>query len=243
MVAGRSDGRNAREIARKQGESAMSETKNDFSAIRIGTRIRHTTDGAVGRIVWANATTVKVQWDDGEKVNWKRAELAEKGLEILDDEQAVEGQGSEPLAVETTVATATEALESPVIPDSTEPTVVGETPAVDQPEPALAATEAATTEQIAPPARKRQPRTASADGTKKASAIDAAAKVLAEEGKPLSCKELIGAMAAKGYWTSPGGKTPAATLYSAILREIDTKGDAARFLKTGRGTFALRPQP
>ena len=68
----------------------MSESKNDFSAIRIGTRIRHTADGAIGRIIWANATTVKVQWEDGEKINWKRAELAEKGLEILDDEQAAE---------------------------------------------------------------------------------------------------------------------------------------------------------
>jgi hypothetical protein len=28
----------------------------------------------------------------------------------------------------------------------------------------------------------------------------------------MTCKELIGAMAAKGYWTSPGGKTPEATL-------------------------------
>ena len=58
----------------------------------------------------------------------------------------------------------------------------------------------------------------------------------------MGCQELIGAMAAKGYWTSPGGKTPAATLYSAILREIDTKGDAARFVKVGRGQFALRSQ-
>ena len=39
----------------------------------------------------------------------------------------------------------------------------------------------------------------------------------------------------KDYWTSPGGKTPDATLYSAILREIDTKGAEARFVKTERG--------
>jgi hypothetical protein len=31
---------------------------------------------------------------------------------------------------------------------------------------------------------------------------------------------LIETMAAKKLWTSPGGKTPAATLYSAIIREI-----------------------
>jgi hypothetical protein len=45
-------------------------------------------------------------------------------------------------------------------------------------------------------------------------------------------------MAAKGYWTSPGGKTPAATLYSALLREIKVKGAQARFQKTERGKFA-----
>jgi hypothetical protein len=30
------------------------------------------------------------------------------------------------------------------------------------------------------------------------------------------------------YWTSPGGKTPASTLYSALLRELKTKKDPAR---------------
>jgi hypothetical protein len=54
----------------------------------------------------------------------------------------------------------------------------------------------------------------------------------------MTCAEMITAMAAKGYWTSPGGKTPAATLCSAILRELQTQGDAARFRKTERGKFA-----
>ncbi len=76
-----------------------------------------------------------------------------------------------------------------------------------------------------------------ADG--KLSAIDAAAKVLRETKDPMTTKEMIEAMAAKKYWTSPGGKTPAATLYSAILREIQTKGKDARFRKTERGKFAL----
>jgi len=40
-----------------------------------------------------------------------------------------------------------------------------------------------------------------------------------------------------GYWTSPGGKTPHATLYSAILREINLKGKGSRFVKTDRGLF------
>jgi hypothetical protein len=71
----------------------------------------------------------------------------------------------------------------------------------------------------------------------KLSALDAAAKVLQESGQPMNCQEMIQAMAAKGYWTSPAGKTPAATLYSAIAREIKIKGDQARFHKTARGQF------
>lgn len=74
---------------------------------------------------------------------------------------------------------------------------------------------------------------------KKLSALDAAAKVLGEAGGAMTSKEMIEAMATKGYWTSPGGKTPHATLYAAILREITVKGKEARFAKTERGKFAL----
>jgi hypothetical protein len=63
--------------------------------------------------------------------------------------------------------------------------------------------------------------------------------VLAETGEAMNCQDMIKAMAEKGYWTSPGGKTPAATLYSAILREVKTKGNDARFKKTERGKFAV----
>ena len=73
---------------------------------------------------------------------------------------------------------------------------------------------------------------------KKLSALDAAAKVLAETGQPMSCKEMIETMAAKGYWSSPDGKTPSSTLYSGILKEITTKGKESRFKKTDRGRFA-----
>jgi hypothetical protein len=71
----------------------------------------------------------------------------------------------------------------------------------------------------------------------KLSALDAAAKVLQEAGQPMTCPEMIAAMAAKGYWTSPAGKTPAATLYSALLREVKAKGSQGRFQKTTRGHF------
>jgi hypothetical protein len=72
---------------------------------------------------------------------------------------------------------------------------------------------------------------------KRMSGLDAAAKVLEESGQPLSAKEMIEAAETKGYWKSPGGKTPHATLYSAIIREIRVKGGEARFRKTDRGRF------
>jgi hypothetical protein len=74
----------------------------------------------------------------------------------------------------------------------------------------------------------------------KMSALDAAAKVLAAEGRPMTAKELIEAMAAKSYWTSPGGKTPEATLAAAIANEINKKGDASRFARPEPGKFTLR---
>jgi hypothetical protein len=74
---------------------------------------------------------------------------------------------------------------------------------------------------------------------KKPSALDGAAKVLGEKGEPMNCQEMIKEMAEKGYWKSPGGLTPHATLYSAILREIKGKGKEARFKKAERGKFSL----
>jgi hypothetical protein len=75
---------------------------------------------------------------------------------------------------------------------------------------------------------------------KNTSALDAAAKVLGEAKEPMTTKEMVEAMEAKGYWKSPGGKTPDRTLYSAILREIVVKKSEARFKKTERGKFTLK---
>ena len=76
------------------------------------------------------------------------------------------------------------------------------------------------------------------------SLLDAAAQVLREEAlrethpDPLTCKEILQRIG--GRWRPlRGGKTPDRTLYSAILREITTKGDASRFFKASRGRFAL----
>jgi hypothetical protein len=87
-------------------------------------------------------------------------------------------------------------------------------------------------------AAAKEPKSpATTEPAKKLSAPDAAARVLSESGPAMNSQEMIEAMAAKGYWSSPGGKTPSATLYSAILKELKTKGDDARFRKTERGKF------
>ena len=72
---------------------------------------------------------------------------------------------------------------------------------------------------------------------KRVSALDAAVQVLAKTGRPMRAQELIAAMAEQGLWSSPAGKTPAATLYAAMLREARDKGDASRFRKVGPGQF------
>ena len=91
---------------------------------------------------------------------------------------------------------------------------------------------------------KRRPTLATSgakDGApalKPLSCLDAAAAILADRGTPMRTKDLIDLMASAGLWTS-NAPTPAATLYSAILREITVQGEKSRFKKTDRGHFAL----
>jgi hypothetical protein len=84
-----------------------------------------------------------------------------------------------------------------------------------------------------PKKTRRKPAEAKA---KKMSALDAAAQVLAETGQPMACKEMIEAMAQKGYWSSPGGKTPASTLYSGMRQPFD--GEIV-VLRQGKPDFGL----
>ena len=111
--------------------------------------------------------------------------------------------------------------------------------AMSQSVPAAEAAAAPDSEAAAKPSRRSRTNGDAKD--KKLSALDAAARVLEEAGQPLNCQGMIAAMTAKGYWTSPNGQTPAATLYSALLREITKKGAASRFRKTDRGQFARTP--
>ena len=93
-----------------------------------------------------------------------------------------------------------------------------------------------------PKAKKvKAPKPGKAAPPKRLSALDAAARVLAASEVPMRAKEMVAQMEAQGLWRSPGGKTPEATLYAAIIREIAAKGDKARFRKHGRGVFVASP--
>jgi len=87
-------------------------------------------------------------------------------------------------------------------------------------------------------AEKRAPRAPVGAQERGLSGLDAAVKVLQEAGEPLGCKAIVERAFEKGYWKS-AGKTPHATVYSAILREIQSKGARARFCKASRGKFEV----
>jgi hypothetical protein len=163
-------------------------------------------------------------------------------------EPSDEPTATTPVSTEQHSEPAAEPLEAPVA------VAAGMTPVADALVGETSTSEPAQQEQQPPEQTEEQPRAITAtakqprtqklkgvvvDGReKKLSALDAAAKVLAETAQAMNRQEMIAAMAAKGYWTSPGGKTPATTLYPAILREITTKGAASRFVKAERGKFA-----
>jgi len=236
-------------------------TKNaqPLPQINVGDRVRHP-DGTEGKVTGTEGSKVTIAWPNDETTTWEGSYLRIRGIKVIGDEPATPAPATtEPAPVEQVQPTPVEETpaEQPLVEQvATEPTPADPTP-VDQPAPeqvageqAVAvepvATEQATTEQAAAaePAQAKKPRTrkanADAGKDKKLSALDAAAKVLGEAGQPMTCPEMIDAMAAKGYWTSPGGQTPAATLYSAILREINTKGTESRFAKTERGKFGRK---
>lgn len=76
---------------------------------------------------------------------------------------------------------------------------------------------------------------------RKLSLLSAAAAVLAESDEPLNCRRMIDLAKERGLWTPGAGKTPEQTLYSAIMREIGDKGDAARFRKSPLRGHYLAP--
>ncbi len=85
-------------------------------------------------------------------------------------------------------------------------------------------------------ARAKTPRRSRGGG--KLSGLDAAAQILSKAKEPMGCTSIVEQAIGGGLW-SPGGKTPHATLYAAIIREIAKKGKSTRFKKVGRGRFQL----
>lgn len=97
----------------------------------------------------------------------------------------------------------------------------------------LTASDQAMARSAKPRRTKKAPK---ADTRKKrVSGLDIAATVLAKASEPLSAKTIAERAIAAGWKTT--GKTPEATLYAAIIREIAKKGKDARFKKTDRGRF------
>ena len=83
----------------------------------------------------------------------------------------------------------------------------------------------------------RETRVSKPRGNNTMSCVDAAFKVLSEEGRTLNAKEMITLMDERGYWSSAKGATPWATLGSALgvaIRAGDT-----RFKSEGKGNFSL----
>jgi hypothetical protein len=101
---------------------------------------------------------------------------------------------------------------------------------------------AATKETAASRKKAATPKPAKSAPVRKPGVLSAAHQVLSASAEPMNCQELIAAMAEQKLWSSPNGKTPAQTLYAAIIREIAAKGKDARFQKTERGRFAAAGQ-
>jgi hypothetical protein len=174
------------------------------------------------------------------------------------------GEMGEPVLVETpaVVAYATPVPDSPTIPlEPTETPVVSTTPEMasveatgtdvgvagndgEVPEvpttPEAMPTDATIPDEPATPKKPRKLKVKADAPPKKLSMMAAALQVLRDRKVAMTCPELIDVMATEDLWTSPGGKTPANTLYAAISRDIKEKGDASAFRKAERGRFEAR---
>ena len=71
------------------------------------------------------------------------------------------------------------------------------------------------------------------------SSRDAAYKVLCETGESMNGRQICEMALDLGYW-EPLGETPEATMVSAMLTEMKKKGDAARFIRIGKGLFMAK---
>jgi hypothetical protein len=103
--------------------------------------------------------------------------------------------------------------------------------------PAEAKVETAAAQPAKPSKRGKPAAKAKPSEPKALSGLDAAAQILREAGEPMNAQDLIAQILERGLWKTEG-KTPAATIYAAMIREIKAKGSASRFQKIDRGRFA-----
>ena len=208
--------------------------RQPLNHLRPGTRFRVPELGITGTLLMVNECRARVRIDQPQQLvefegadGKPRAFRASRNVETSwTPAVLVEVLSFEPLTErDTTMATAKKTTQKTSARKTTTKKATPKKPAA-----AKAASEKKPAAAKKVPAKKTEG---------KMSALDAAAKVLGESQEPLNTKTMIERMAAKGYWSSPGGKTPHATLYSAILREINDKGKEARFEKVDRGLFRL----
>lgn len=148
-------------------------------------------------------------------------------------------RGAQPVEPATNVPTAT----SPITAASNS-TAAAQRPANPKVKSIPSGSPAKATARSVKAVRKAAASDKSNDATRRMSALDAAAQILARlKGSDASAgvgvKDLIDRMENSGLWKSPGGKTPAATLYSALIREITQRKGASRFRRIGPGRFVL----
>ncbi len=90
--------------------------------------------------------------------------------------------------------------------------------------------------------KKSVTKTERAKGEKpqgKMSGLDAAHKVLTEAGRPMNVREILETAMQNNYCNLKGA-TPALTISAALQREVKTKGQESRFVKSGKGLYAAR---
>ena len=121
---------------------------------------------------------------------------------------------------------------------TTKPIRIGDGPTEFFPKRGSGKRSPATIPMIAGKAKATSTKPAKPTSDRGLSGLDAAAKVLAESRKALTCQEIVTAMLKRGLWKTEG-KTPAATLNAAMHREIKAKGRASRFWKASRGKFIV----
>ncbi|MFT3882432.1 MAG: hypothetical protein QM703_22620 [Gemmatales bacterium] len=116
----------------------------------------------------------------------------------------------------------TETPDVATTPETTvvEPTIAGQVATTHDPVPTATGLPPnempATTDDLAPK-KPRKLKVKTDLKPKKLSMIKASLQVLQDRKVAMTCPELIDVMATEGSWASPAGKTPAATLYAAII--------------------------